>query len=191
LLALLILVGVVTALVYYQGPDAAAVGDLASPRTLRTSAPPSRRQSQGLREGTLGLVVGSRVMCLSDPELGEGTVVEDVGLLAHVIFESTQATLPVAEIQPADTGIEDGRSVDTNARGPLPREAPRGRPIIPGNSVVCPARPGLGTGMLESLKHTFIVSYESGLRTQTDDEVRPAPSSGPEPPASVRGQHTP
>jgi hypothetical protein len=135
-------------------------------------------------------------MCLSDPGLGEGTVVEDVGLLAHVIFESTEATLPVSELEYVNVDDSGNREVESGTGGRSRRVpplfgAPRGRPFTPSSRVVCPSRPWLGLGTVESLKDTFTVSYESGLKTQTDEEIRPVSSDGPGPPASVRGQHNP
>jgi hypothetical protein len=67
LLVLAALIGTAVALPRGQGPGDAAAEN---PLPLRVAEP-------GVRDGAWGLRPGSRVYCLSHPDLGLGTVVED------------------------------------------------------------------------------------------------------------------
>src|SRR5262249_27948779 len=144
----------------------------------------AERDSPGIREGTLGVGVGSLVYCLGHPDLGTGTVAGVNGLQARVWFEPGELALPQAEIQLAEPVPPDEPRAAPGAGGspgehPFDRAAPRAPRIFPNTAVVCPSRPELGRGFLLSLHRVFTVRYDSGLRTQTDEEIRPAPPVTP------------
>jgi hypothetical protein len=189
---LLTLIGGVLAFLPSSGPDGAAVEDPFDLSALGTSAPPDRRLTPGLLEGTLGLSVGSRVDCLSRSSLGTGVIVEDLGLMARVKFESGESTFMAPEIRPADVVHSDGQLGASEALGPLhadPSLHSAWNPwnIHPGKPVICSSRPDLGRGVVSSLNRVFSVRYDSGERTQIDQEIRPAASEAPDPPGPSSG----
>jgi hypothetical protein len=105
-------------------------------------------------------------------------------LQARVWFESGELALFGAEIQFVESAHWNELAAEADAGG-SPRDDPRDPAasralrILPGQAVICPSRPELGRGFFQSLKRVFTVRYDSGLRTQTDEEIRPAPPVTP------------
>jgi hypothetical protein len=153
-----------------------------SPAEAIDEAPRNLSQEPGFRAGTLELGVGSSVFCSAHPDLGPGTILE-VRNTALVVFELRTLDVDLAEIENEEpTDPEDGPA-DELARLPEQR-APgdmlstvRGFDLLEG--VICPKHPELGAGTIARFWKAFVVKYASGVRTQTDREVRPARRSLP------------
>src|SRR5262249_15267432 len=73
--ALCALIEVVAAVALRQGPGGAEVEEPSSRPRIGQAASSADHDSPGIREGALGLGVGSRVYCLGHPDLGTGTVI--------------------------------------------------------------------------------------------------------------------
>jgi hypothetical protein len=168
LVVLCVLTGAAVALPRGQRP-----GDAAA-----ENPPPLRLAEPGARRGTWGLRPGSKVYCLSHPDLGTGTVVE-VRRSAHVAFGSRVLTLDEAEMRHADPPRPPGDPAAEIAAGSPGETFPVGSRInapkfpLP-SRVTCPSRPELGNGIVIKTKSVFTVQYETGTRIQADDEIRPA-----------------
>jgi hypothetical protein len=168
LLVLGALIGIAVALPRGQGPGDAAAENL----------PPLRLAEPGARRGTWGLRPGSKVYCLSHPDLGTGRVVE-VKRASRVAFGSSILTLDEDEMRhaappqpPADPAAETaagspGETPSVGSRSNAPMFPPVSR-------VTCPSRPELGQGIVIKTTSVFTVEYETGTRIQTDKEIRPA-----------------
>jgi hypothetical protein len=118
--------------------------------------------------------------------LGSGVIVEEIAPKVRVRFASGELTMMAEEIQSADATDLDGPWGESDALGPphdvmSSRADPSARNLCLGNPVICPSRPDLGLGVLSSRHRVYRVKYDSGLRTQTDVEIRPAAPDSPDP----------
>jgi hypothetical protein len=152
-------------------PDVASTEGTSS-LTGAGTASPRQTDTWGIRVGTKELGVGSQVYCLKDRDLGPGTVTEMIGWRARVWFESGEVDLPLEQVHFPDPVLR-GAAGQAEDDPSFPDE-PRARMNMLGSRATCPARPELGTGFLQALNRVFAVKYDSGVRFQTDEEVRSA-----------------